>query len=1198
MARYCRYCGAPVEAGSRFCAGCGKAVPPAETPETNKTESNQQKFCRGCGKPLRPGAAFCRECGRRVSEEGTPAAGRGFPAGAIPPKSPAAPQKMMSKTERYMQNAPQRSRMPQQTGKPGRNSGKAVLAVVVAIALLVCFVYPGFVRTKLFGGGGFGGTVQHASGGSGQQTGGNGAKPGQNAGGNIPPDMNQVPETQTYGDSKPFSIHPREEITISAEADAMDYDREPVFTELSDEKFLELYEQGEETGSILLDAYDFSLGLAEDEGLPGEYVVEYDLAKAGLDEDTWPYVQASRVLADGTREPYFMEREGSVVRCHARRNTIMEWAIILPVLYVGTGLYFEYQNYGEFNKKEHKHADISDDRHIMVLWSEDDFKECSDHHPEIYNPANEKRAELEQKFLDMAEQAYKLEDYGVGPYNGGAVKQSEAVRRMNKDRANAVIGLMKADADYQKYKQIAHEGYPFPIRKTLECFETVWNYLEGPEQGARMPQGRTDIIFKPGKEDADTHKIVHGTNVVINVAIQGQYDGVADPEDPQSRQRAETRLFMTLIHEMFHACQYEYFFYVAVGSSDNAKGTFNTLLMEATAAVVEAEAFRYFQQRGMTPGYEETTVEEAMDPGSGCLTARNIPEYFGIDQDKKYPSSFGNYPGYQWAYLFEYLNKVKEKKKMGEVMSNYYAAGNFSDPILGAYNLTPAQYQALEWEFLHSELRDKIIQKAALEDFDLKEEISVTFPFTKKIKPIYEHSISSRGGYLRIHRFKTTEANKKYALIVLQNKYDESETPGAGEDGQKMYELTPIPWGKGKRTTTQGTTIIDESRNFLFVDPEYLDRDFAILEQAAWVPTDARTGFRAYLMAPPDQPEYELDDKKQNIIVYQPAIPDYSFMKDKIYAEVMKDTGFVIYVKPKGGKKQEFYVPLKGFKGKKPQIKIPVKEIVGDLNPENFDTNVKVTIAEAFRVGEEGEEKIYAGPESEEKDDELLVLSGTWELTIYRKNAASITDPMIDTLGKVAQQIPTGAPPGAIDSINQYLNQYNKASGEIEAQGKKGTPADMIVRPKPGGLEQEYEAVVAYKGTTGAPPDVFEGIFDEDEQKLYLTQKDASAKGSNGQVYDYADFGLLASLTLEVQEVKENDKKQLICSGDMIVDSKIVSYTADVEGRKMDNSYEKFDQVRNGNDTPAVIDREKICPEKSFLKVEKQAEKEQKKHSC
>ena len=34
------------------------------------------------------------------------------------------------------------------------------------------------------------------------------------------------------------------------------------------------------------------------------------------------------------------------------------------------------------------------------------------------------------------------------------------------------------------------------------------------------------------------------------------------------------------------------------------------------------------------------------------------------------------------------------------------------------------------------------------------------------------------------------------------------------------------------------------------------------------------------------------------------------------------------------------------------------------------------------------------------------------------------------------------------------------------------------------------------------------------------------------------------------------------------------------------------------NDTPAVIDREKICPEKSFLKVEKQAEKEQKKHSC
>jgi hypothetical protein len=49
----CPSCQAPIQAGAKFCAGCGKpvAAPP------------QKQFCTGCGQQLPPGGKFCSGCG-------------------------------------------------------------------------------------------------------------------------------------------------------------------------------------------------------------------------------------------------------------------------------------------------------------------------------------------------------------------------------------------------------------------------------------------------------------------------------------------------------------------------------------------------------------------------------------------------------------------------------------------------------------------------------------------------------------------------------------------------------------------------------------------------------------------------------------------------------------------------------------------------------------------------------------------------------------------------------------------------------------------------------------------------------------------------------------------------------------------------------------------------------------------------------
>lgn len=48
----CGTCGAPLEAGQRFCANCGSAV--------------QQENCPSCGRKIRSGDQFCSSCGTKL----------------------------------------------------------------------------------------------------------------------------------------------------------------------------------------------------------------------------------------------------------------------------------------------------------------------------------------------------------------------------------------------------------------------------------------------------------------------------------------------------------------------------------------------------------------------------------------------------------------------------------------------------------------------------------------------------------------------------------------------------------------------------------------------------------------------------------------------------------------------------------------------------------------------------------------------------------------------------------------------------------------------------------------------------------------------------------------------------------------------------------------------------------------------------
>lgn len=67
---YCKKCGRKLNAGEKFCPGCGTQV---IVKQRAKAVSSAGHTCLACGGPLRKGAAFCMKCGTKVKSATSPA---------------------------------------------------------------------------------------------------------------------------------------------------------------------------------------------------------------------------------------------------------------------------------------------------------------------------------------------------------------------------------------------------------------------------------------------------------------------------------------------------------------------------------------------------------------------------------------------------------------------------------------------------------------------------------------------------------------------------------------------------------------------------------------------------------------------------------------------------------------------------------------------------------------------------------------------------------------------------------------------------------------------------------------------------------------------------------------------------------------------------------------------------------------------
>ena len=1138
MARFCRYCGTELRENAAFCEGCGKAVPKIEPP---KSGTQQPKFCRSCGKALAPGAKFCRSCGGKVGIA-VQQAQQAAPA-------PGGQQAPHTGTQQYTQNAPQGSR-PQKTASLPR-SLKPLIALVTAAAVFVCFVYPGFVRTKLFGG-----PETHAvsggntgSGSNGGNTGGNGQN-GSNGSG-ISDELEgitleEVEEVPTIvGNSKAFELNPWQGLQISAEENALDYDREFKVSRLSGRELDSVSETLEEKNGALLMAFDLDAGLKADEYLPGYYNVSVDLSTLGVPEEMYDSMVAFRIDENGEYYEYASEVTDGVLSYKSRQNSIEGVAAIVITLgYTAYTLYYnatEIERYykGKETGSYHKEGDK-----FNIIWAKDELGAVDATYEEL--------KEEKLKLLKKANHRFPRpnpDEYENGKDAKGRT-YDEAVAERNRQVLTNFCETVKTDTVVQTLESNLRAKKIFPdiIEQVAQSARYAYEFLNSPIYKVRMHSYTINIYLQALNTGADAEqKVVYMRNpyIVVSLGVIFQ-SNVGD----QSAINQDT-LPLTLAHEILHACQHEYYTGEVIGRGSNVR------LFEAVAAAMEPDAYRYMNEKGYFKviGGLDLDKPEDWETFLTYAAGRKWEEYLAWDFDQN-PSDHLQDSGYLLGYFIEYLNKYYKWHSTNWIMLNYQAFQSFSKTIKKAYGISDFLYPRACEKFLRWMRENRIpIDKYSVTDTKLCDILDLPDLDPKKPVSKYSEPASSPDinyPFLRTHRIhRSDEGVDSYGILTV---------PYTPEDKSDfLHEYRPRPMASVLKKEEQNKSAdlsiagIIKAGEVLYHDEKpFRTLDYTQLYDLKDIGL-GENGVYTYLLLKPAEPEVNVD--KELLYVTLRGYPDQLARDARNEEYYLKEMDIGLELKIVRDDEEEFEIeelyPVEDWEKK---ITLDTGDFTGGYSGEEpvFHAQVREYICI-------GDEYVY-GPWSEIEPD----IYGTWEV---EADMQEFNMPMLDGLvqqqGQIIGSLGGQASQEALEQEQNYVNQYFQIEGQYAKQVSRGT---MVLRP--GTKDGLVAAAVKYEE---GPVQTFEGPFDKTTMRLTLnpTNTDYAFEGASKErnaennayhqkiesgTYNLADFGLAAGMELLIsKETDPNDPKHpvLTFAGMTELDNQFVKMKADLRGTKI-----------------------------------------------
>lgn len=463
------------------------------------------------------------------------------------------------------------------------------------------------------------------------------------------------------GSSKAIDIRPCEGIHITAKENAFWNDTDITFKPVDNStKNINKIEQNlYDDGFLTFSAFEVEAGLKDDEFIPGQYDVEYDLTTLNIDPGMYEYLKVYRVGDDGQYYELHTKLDGNTLKFSCNQNSIVVVGSIALAIVASAAAGKEYYERNYYFIKKRKNVLRHDGKNkygsYYIEWASDDV-----------DPKYKEKLEQMRKIED--ELAKEAEDYRKTTDIFGRV-------RSNYDVAEYLRKSIEADSEHKKLRD--EIKLPELIKFTADCIDKSYAYLYE-EEKMRMPIHT--VPFKNVKDNKTDYGNA-SNRVLSNSYIEIRLHKVIEGESWE-----RYNLLLTITHELLHICQNRY-------RLPFDKLTNMVRYDEMIAQVTEADALAYYKRKDYIPESADIALTSTDYWGNLSLPING-------EGDKVLPggeaeNEFLINSGYNLGSFLRYLiNKTGKRPRAHTMMKarSFWHTTNISDAVCGFMEIDEREF--------------------------------------------------------------------------------------------------------------------------------------------------------------------------------------------------------------------------------------------------------------------------------------------------------------------------------------------------------------------------------------------------------------------------------------------------------------------------------------------------------------------------
>ena len=382
--------------------------------------------------------------------------------------------------------------------------------------------------------------------------------------------------------TKAFSIEPVAGINISAEANALDQERDFDVYLVSDEMLYDIAKAYPNENSFVFEAFELDAGLADNEVFPGDVKLTIDMTKLNIPSGMWQGMKLVRLASDGSYKTLATYVDGSQLIAYTNQNSIIVLigSVFIPI----GGTYLAVTDLADKYLYNNGYENVKFENYLG-------FEGYNLRWPETMEAANPTEIDRVYQKLDQICNKY----YTTIAYIQTTPMWQETSVKRETYRSNIfnMYGPLFSDPDFKELQELAlsigwnkENVFPTQVKYVYDALFEVDGYLF-----YHRDFDRPNFVVQIAVLDKWNYPGQNVMGISDNPLLATPYVHINGLELPKETDDSTTfknkmnDLKLTMAHEIFHVIQTEYV---------NVSWNNYVWFFEATAVLLETEAGGYF----------------------------------------------------------------------------------------------------------------------------------------------------------------------------------------------------------------------------------------------------------------------------------------------------------------------------------------------------------------------------------------------------------------------------------------------------------------------------------------------------------------------------------------------------------------------------------------------------------------------------